>query len=229
MDKLKCPHCSQAIDARAKYCPDCGNKIPETLRSPRQAEKAQVAPKSTALRDLIVIASVLAVVAAGYFLLKEKPLPPRPPESNMNNMSQDGHPDVPGVESGMSSKELEALPKDYGSLVMAGNNKMDSGNFPVAAECYRRALAIDGRSGDVRSDYAACLHGMGLPNRAIEEFKTVLKDDPRHTIAHFNLGIVFSEIKQVDSARAYFKEYLQLDPKGAAAEAAQKFLMDLGG
>ena len=230
MDKLKCPNCSQQINAGARFCPECGKSLQQCVKSSEQVE----AKKSTAVRDAVIIAGVLAFVAVGYFLFKEKPLPPLAPQKGAENEmsnggAQTGHPSVPGMEMGMSSKELESLPKDYASLVMVGNNKMDSGNFPVAAECYRRALGIDGRSADVRTDYGACLHGMGLSNRAIEEFKEVLKGSPDHTIAHFNLGIVYSELKEKDSAKAYFREYLQLDPKGQAAEAAQKFLKDLGG
>jgi Tfp pilus assembly protein PilF len=106
---------------------------------------------------------------------------------------------------------------------------MDHGNYPVAAEAYRRALAIDSTSADVRTDYGACLHGMGMPDRAIEEFKRVLANDPKHSIAHFNLGIVFYQSQKPDSARYYWKKYLEIDPNGNAADAARNYLKEVGG
>jgi Tfp pilus assembly protein PilF len=106
---------------------------------------------------------------------------------------------------------------------------MDHENFPVAAECYRRALALDGSSTDVRSDYGSCLHGMGLPQRAIDEFRKVLAQDPKHTICNFNLGVVFNEMKLTDSARYYWNKYLKMEPQGKAADAARQLLKEIGG
>jgi Tfp pilus assembly protein PilF len=106
---------------------------------------------------------------------------------------------------------------------------MDQRNFPLAAECYKRALAIDGTSLDVRVDYGACLHGMDLPLRAKDEFQMVLAENPLHAVANFNLGITYYTLNQIDSAQIYWKKYLAIDPNGNAAATARQLLQETGG
>lgn len=175
----------------------------------------------------MIVAGALVVVAVGYFLFRQPAPKPEPPMEQGQSGAQ--HPPVTD-ESGRSvdMPMLANLPTDYPGLVQAGNDNMDHKNFPLAAECYRRALAIDGSSTDVRTDYGACLHGMGLPQRAIDEFRKVLVQDPTHSICNFNLGVVFNEIQQKDSARYYWKKYLEMEPQGSAAEAARNLLKELG-
>ena len=82
------------------------------------------------------------------------------------------------------------FPSDYEGLVRMGNEAMDAAQYAMAAEAYKRALAIDSSSLAVRTDFGACLHGMGLPQRALEELRKVIAADPAHVIANFNMGVV---------------------------------------
>ncbi|MBD3401977.1 hypothetical protein GF420_03705 [candidate division GN15 bacterium] len=177
--------------------------------------RSDTASKTTA-RDTIVIVAALAVVTVGYLLFRDRQEPPQPPQQ----ASLGGH------GSGDMGGEgfLENLPTDYESLVQLGNQQMDARNYAVAAECYRRALAIDGSSLSVRTDFGACLHGMGLPERALEEFDKVLQEDPNHLIATFNKGIVFHNLTQVDSANYWFERVLELDPSQAMADRARELI-----
>ncbi len=121
------------------------------------------------------------------------------------------------------------LPQDYTQLVDMGNRLMDRHNYALAAECYKRALEIRGDALDVRTDYGACLFGMGLPHRAVEEFREVLKREPFHAVANFNLGIVYHNLNQPDSARPYLQEYLKLEPDGQSVSVARRLLEETGG
>jgi Tfp pilus assembly protein PilF len=159
------------------------------------------------------------LVGALFFAFREAPQRPQPPVSSM--------PGNPSHAENPAMAALDNLPSDYNSLVQLGNQNMDKQEFAVAAECYRRALAIDGSSADVRTDYGACLHSMGLPDRAIEEFKKVLAEHDGHSIVRYNLGIVYYTQNQPDSARKYWEEYLRLDPNGPAADNARQFLQEL--
>jgi len=161
---------------------------------------------------------ILAVaVAVAYLVFREGPEPPRTQTS----------PATPGHES-MPAEMMENLPTDYGSLVEMGNQFMDQQNYPMAAELYRRALEIDSSSPDVRSDFASCLHAMGLPGRALEEFRRIAAEHPDHAMVRFNLGIVFHTLGDTDSARYYWQKYLEMDPEGPPAEAARQYLDQLG-
>lgn len=176
------------------------------------------------LRDAAIIAGVLVVFSLGYVLFRKPPQMPAPTAQAGVGSQGMGSQNTPG-NMGAS---LE-LPEDYAGLVATGNKFMDQGNYAVATESYRRALEIDGSSTDVRTDYGACLHGMGLPDRAIEEFRTVLKDDPSHAIAKFNMGVVFYEKHQADSSRSYLQKYLADEPNGRASQPAKELLKDLDG
>jgi len=161
---------------------------------------------------------ILAVaVAVAYLVLREGPEPPLPQASSA----------TPGHES-MPAEMMDNLPTDYGSLVAMGNQFMDEQNFPMAAELYRRALEIDASSPDVRSDFASCLHAMGLPGRALEEFRKIAAEHPDHATVRFNLGIVFHTLGDNDSARYYWQKYLEMNPEGGPADAARQYLKELG-
>ena len=169
----------------------------------------------------MVIAGVLLIFTIGYIILRSPQEMPAPPAQPQQQTSQTGMGDMAAA--------MPDLPGDYDGLVTAGNTFMDQGNYAIAAEAYRRALDIDGSSVDVRTDFGACLHAMGLPERALEEFHKVLQRDPNHAIAHFNLGIVYYEKQQSDSARFYWNKYLSLEPSGRAADAARDLLKQLDG
>jgi tetratricopeptide (TPR) repeat protein len=178
---------------------------------------------SRSYRDTFIIVGVLVIVAVGYLFFSKSQSPPAPAGSG-----EYAHPEVEGMDRSAMASAIN-LPADYNSLIQVGNQTMDQGNFPVAAEAYKRALAIKGDDPDVRTDYGACLHGMGLPHRALEEFSRVLKDHPQHKIATFNVGIVYYNEKQFDSARVYWERYLVLEPEGDISSTVRQYLQQLDG
>jgi tetratricopeptide (TPR) repeat protein len=222
MSQKFCSACGQKVSETAKFCPQCGAR----LGAGGSASQKGSSPKR-GIRDTAIIVGALVVVAVGYFLFMRPEAPPQPPKTQANNMPA-GHPSINGMDS-TAMNLLNNLPPDYNSLVELGHKSYDAGNYPVAAECYRRALAIDGSSLDLRTDYGASLNFMGLPDRAIEEFRKVLKENPDHGIANFNMGIVYYNLQKNDSAKFYWTKYLKLDPTGSAADQARKLLKEIGG
>ena len=236
MESKNCPSCNAGVLESAKFCPECGVPLSADAKPSSQTSG------SNAIRDIGIIVGVLAVVAVLFFVLKRPtptPMPANQPEKEMTQQQmppqyQDqaqgqmqGMPQGHDAMSGMPA--LDSLPKDYAGLVNIGNQNMDHQQFAIAAECYKRALALNGTDQNVRVDYGACLHGMGLADRAIEEFQTALKSQPNHPVAHFNLGVVYMDKQNKDSAKFYLQKYLKLDPNGQAAEAAKNLMKELGG
>lgn len=223
MTSTKCSGCGSATEPGAKFCPECGIKLVGKKQVDKQKHSAtrSVAGNQNRLKDIAIIVAVLAVVAIGFFGFKEPSVPPQPPLAG-----PEGH-------EGMSMEEMMAaipnIPQDYEGLVAMGNQNMDEANFPLAAECYKRALAINADAEDIRVDFGACLHGMGLAERAIEEFMLVIADNPDHGVANFNLGIVYFGLGQNDSAKVYWQKYLAIEPVGQAADAARARLEELSG
>ena len=169
-------------------------------------------------RDTVTILAVLAVFAIAYFVLREPSIVPVEPIQANDHA---GHQAMGGTD------QLANLPTDYNGLVGIGNQSMDQGNYSVAAECYRRALDIDGSDDNVRVDFGACLHFMGLDERAMAEFRDVMSRNQSHAISRFNAGIVFNGMNQPDSAIYYFEQYLAMDPKGKAADQARSIMEKL--
>ena len=212
MTQKCCIKCGQPLTAGGKFCPGCGHPVGNLS----ERDTRQNSTGSNWLRDGIVIVGILIVVVTGYMFLRETP---SQPESAMVT-SPVGH-------EGMGAA-LGNVPTDYVGLIESGNQYMDAGNFPMAAEMYRRALVIDGHSPDVRTDFGACLHAMGLPERALDEFRMVSEEYPEHTIVRFNMGIVHYGQGRLDSARQYWESFLQVSPDGEPAEKARAYLEEMG-
>lgn len=217
MPQSKCPSCQADVTENARFCPECGVSLTETRPQSPNNRKS-----STAWRDSLIIAGVLIIVGAGYFIVNR----PQEAAEPVAEIVPD-HPEVEGM--GAMAAAFANLPTDYAGLVQMGNQTMDQGNFAMAAECYKRALAINDQSSEVRTDYGACLHGMGLADRAIAEFRRVLQASPRHPIATFNMGIVYYNENQQDSAKVYWNRYLEIEPNGQLAATVKQMLSEIGG
>ena len=214
-----CPNCQHDVTNTNNFCPNCGTSLSKTAGSKSKSTKKS---KSNPTRDMMIIVGVIVIIAVGYYLITKPSAPP--PQTQQEDFS---HPDV-GMDMGTMGAGLE-LPTDFSSLIEYGNNLMDQGNYPMAAECYKRALNIDATADDVRTDFGACLHSMGLNERALEEFYKIISNNSDHPIANFNLGIVYYTMQNADSAKFYWRKYLEIEPNGSAASLAREKLQELGG
>ena len=219
MTQMNCNDCSAPIPEGAKFCPECGAPARTDGSGTKSAKK-----KSNALRDNLIVIVVIAVIGVGYVIIREPEKPPVPVQQADEQLT---NPHGGDMESMMGA--LPNIPSDFEGLVSTGNGYMDQGNYAVAAECYKRALVLKVDAFDVRTDFGACLHSMGLENRALEEFHKVINEHPEHAIANFNLGIVYYGMEKNDSAKYYWDRYLKIDPNGSAAEAARNYLKKIEG
>jgi cytochrome c-type biogenesis protein CcmH/NrfG len=98
---------------------------------------------------------------------------------------------------------LAANPRDVATLIELGNLSFDAGQWPSAVGYYTRALNETPHNPDVRTDLGISYFYSGDADRALAEFDTALKDDPRHAQTLYNIGVVKMGGKN--------------DPKGAIA------------
>jgi len=219
MSKIQCKSCRTEIDRSAKFCAECGSRQ-ENLTHDQPDGKPDKSQKDKAFRfrESLITVGVVALITLGYFVIVEPEQIPKPDQPQQ----------MTGHSEGGMEMTLPNLPEDFDGLVSVGDNYMDEGNFPLAAECYKRALEIDSTSVNVRSDFGSCLYGMGLGDRAIEEFRKVHAIDASHSIALFNLGVVFSGQGLSDSANFYMGKYLLLEPEGKAADRARELINKVG-
>lgn len=166
----------------------------------------------------VVLFTLVALTAIFYAIRFMTP----GPGSSSQQPSQQSTAQNPSSGSTMPRDQL-ILPSSYDSLLATGHQMMDQQNFLVASEAYARALALDSSNVDIIVDYGACLHGIGMPDRALQEFRRALKRAPNHPIAHFNMGIVHMPTSP-DSARFYWNRYLEIEPNGPGADRARELL-----
>ncbi len=214
METKDCPHCGRPVEPSVKFCSECGAAMDKQKTEATATSK----PAGSPLKEIILVVGVVAAITLGYFVFSTQPPVPQPSQQAFS-----GHEGMEEMGAGMPN-----LPEDYEGLVAAGDQYMNQNNFPIAAECYKRALVIDGNSPDVRSDFGSCLYGMGLADRALEEFRTVKNNFPLHSVSLFNMGVVFYGQTKSDSAKYYLSKYLELEPGGKAAEQATTYLKELG-
>ncbi len=188
----------------------------------KSGARKKAAVPANRIRDIVIVIGVLVVFGLGYFIFAPHAEPPQPGAQQMQQQGQ-------AQGGGPMGSQLQNLPTDYQGLVQVGNQTMDVGNWAVAAEAYRRALDMDPADPNVRTDYGICLFRMGLPDRGLVEFRKVITQYPQHSLAHFNMGVVFYSEAMTDSAKVYFSKYLEMEPTGPASDAARDLLSQLNG
>ena len=61
-------------------------------------------------------------------------------------------------------------------------------SIQAAIEYYERALRVEPRNANVRTDMGTAYFYLGDSDRAIQEFQASLKDDPKHGANHVQHG-----------------------------------------
>lgn len=108
---------------------------------------------------------------------------------------------------------LASNPKDLGSLIQLGNLYYDSGRFAEAVDAYGRALELDPKNADVRTDRGTSYWNIGQPDAALAEFTKSLEVAPTHAQTLYNMGVVYLNGKKDPAqARAVWEKLLATNP-----------------
>jgi len=93
---------------------------------------------------------------------------------------------------------------------------------------YTRALKIDPKNADVRTDMAIMYRNIKDFDRAISELRQAAKDDPKHLNSRYNLGIILLHDKQdFKGAIAAWEDLLRIEPTGERAEKIKQQINQL--
>lgn len=111
-------------------------------------------------------------------------------------------------------KAQAANPKDFTANVKLGNSYFDSRQFEKSAEFYEKALAINPSDVGARTDLGITYIERANPDydRAIKEFETSLKADPKHEATLFNLSVANFKKGDQTKAQEYLKQLEQANP-----------------
>lgn len=120
-------------------------------------------------------------------------------------------------------------PDDARSAFELAKMFQDGHNVPEAITYYEIGLKTDKHNAAARIDYSLCLYQSGRHQEAMAQNHAVLNDDPANPQALYNLGAIYANRAQGDSARLYWSRLIARHPKDELAEKARQNLKLLGG
>ena len=125
---------------------------------------------------------------------------------------------------------LISNPNDLEVLIQLGNLCYDNGKFQDAVEWYGRALAIDPKNVNVRTDRGTSYWNLGQADPAIAEFRKSLELNPSHAQTLYNLGVVYLNGKNdPQEARKTWETLLATNPNYPERAKVQEQLASLSG
>jgi TPR repeat protein len=104
-------------------------------------------------------------------------------------------------------------PRDPTIPLQLANYLYDNKQFNLAIEWYQRALTLDSRNINARTDLGTCFFYAGQPQQAITEYKKALALNPNHQPTLFNLIVVNLEgTHDLRAANRYWNDLNRLNP-----------------
>jgi len=135
-----------------------------------------------------------------------------------------------GEELNRLETVVKREPGNLQALIALGNLYFDSGQPAKAIDAYVRALAIDPRNADVRTDLGIMYRATKDYDKAVKEFREAARLDPTHKNSRFNLALVLQEDKKdFEGAIAAWQDFLRVEPSGEQAARAKAELGQLKG
>ena len=121
--------------------------------------------------------------------------------------------------------KLKTDPNNAQTLNQLGILYKATHQFKEAQGYYQKALEVDPKNVNVRTDLASCLYFTGDIDGAIAELKKTLTYDPKHAGALMNLGIIEYKAKNDPSdAVASWEKLLKLNPDFPQKELVQHMI-----
>jgi tetratricopeptide (TPR) repeat protein len=124
---------------------------------------------------------------------------------------------------------LKLDPDDLDALRGIGNIDFDQRQYDQAIAAYEHYLSRKPDDPEVRTDLGTMLLSSGSADQAVLQYRKVLETHPSFFEASFNLGIAYSQMNQLDAARAAFEKAKRFAPDADAGNRATQMLAELGG
>ncbi len=120
---------------------------------------------------------------------------------------------------------VKNTPGNFENLLRLAHLLNDSGFYQKAIDRYQQYLKIKTNDADVIVDMGVCYFQLGKHTEAIANFKRGIEINPKHQIAHLNLGVVNNfGLKNRIEAEKWWKKAVELDPNTDIGKKAQEFL-----
>ena len=125
---------------------------------------------------------------------------------------------------------LRQNPDDQDAMIALGNAYYDAKQYTDAIPWYEKALTKVPTNTDVRTDLGTAYYYSGNLDKAKEEWTEVLKQDPNKIQAHYNFGVLYSNLNPPDNTDAAkeWQAVIKIDPNSDQAKSAQQKLQEMG-
>ncbi|MFQ5597055.1 MAG: tetratricopeptide repeat protein [Nitrospiria bacterium] len=146
-----------------------------------------------------------------------QPRSPHPPAAPPHAPSAEAVPFMQKLQ-GFKAR-LEKDPKDLEALIFLANSNFDIQRFEKAQSLYLRALEVDPDNLHVRTDLASAYRHLGHSDKAVTALQIVLKINPNHQVALYNLGIILlNDQNDPPGAADAWERLVQINPNDPLAE-----------
>ncbi len=106
-------------------------------------------------------------------------------------------------------------PDDYELIVRLGNIYFDARQFETAAKWYEQALVKKPDDTNIRTDLGITFVERDVPDfdRAVNEFQTSLKTNPKHEPTLYNLGAAYFKKGELEEANKILAQLETVNPQ----------------
>jgi len=183
-------------------------------------EKVLDNKKIIMLSSAIVVIFIFALIISGVFDSEVKNN-----VAQVNDQSSSSGVNLANMEEiNKLEAAVTANPDDLESTLHLAHLQQDAGLYEKAIANYKKYLVKNPENADNRVDMAICYYNLGDNTTAISEMETALKYQPKHQIAHLNLGIVNLAARNVEASKDWFRKTVELDPNSEAGKRATELL-----
>ncbi len=193
--------------------------------NPKQSVKQE--GKQISGTKIIYLAIALAIV--GFVLLYASGIldgGSSPASAQQQGSQSQAGNQLANVEALNAQEELvKNNPSNFESLLSLAHMYNDAGFYQKAIEKYKVYLASRPNEPDVIVDMGVCYFNLEQHQEAIKNFKKGIELNPKHQIAHLNLGVVYNfGLNNKAEAVKWWKKAVELGPATEIGKRAQDFL-----
>ena len=248
-DELKtevsiCKNCGEENPKDRTTCFSCGvplkagqkNKSYSKINSKKSAKKKNNSEEQNGITEdkvldtkkilmissLIVIVFVVALFISGVF---DSEIQNNITQVNSQTQSSGDQVSLANLEEiNELENKIAVNPDDMESTLHLAHLSQDSRLYEKAIANYKKYLEKNPSNADARVDMGICYYNLGDNTKAINEMETALKYEPKHQIAHLNLGIVNLTAQNIEDSKEWFRKAVEIDPDSEAGKRAQELL-----
>jgi tetratricopeptide (TPR) repeat protein len=176
----------------------------------------------------IILGGTLGYIFAFYQVQASMPAPTSSGPAASNSKAPAGHPNVTNEQLlAMFKEALEKNPNDTTLITKYANFLFDTGKFSEAVTWFEKVAALQPESPDARTDLGTALWNAGQKDKAMAQYQSALKIDPKHMATLHNLTIVYEEDRKLADAEKTIKQMEVIDPKYEGLDTLKKRLDEL--